>query len=167
VGEGGERVGLQPKRESLKKMGVVVQNDQVVFVTREAEDMWSLEIIVDKIKGLNNPGCGSGKRKTRVTVELTSMTEALRGASSIGDVWATGKLNITSGLGCPRRRCQTAEVVVIARTCVEAMLVGEAKVVVVARACDEATLVGEVEGKWRGHRGLYQSKFPLFFIQDI
>jgi hypothetical protein len=31
VGEGGERVGLQPKRKSPKKMGVVVQNDQVLL----------------------------------------------------------------------------------------------------------------------------------------
>jgi hypothetical protein len=59
VGEGGERVGLQPKRESPKKMGVVVQNDQVVFATREAEDRRSPEITVDKIKGLNSPRHGS------------------------------------------------------------------------------------------------------------
>jgi hypothetical protein len=38
VSEGGKRVGLQPKGESPKKMGVVVQNDQVVFVAGEAKD---------------------------------------------------------------------------------------------------------------------------------
>jgi hypothetical protein len=92
VGEGGERVGLQPKRESPKKMGVVVQNDQVVFATREAEDRRSPEITVDKIKGLNSPRHGSWKRKTRVMAKLAIITEALRGASSIGDVWAAGKL---------------------------------------------------------------------------
>jgi hypothetical protein len=70
---------------------------------------------MDKIKGLNNPGRGSGKRKTRVTAELTSMTEARRGALGIGDVWAAGKLDITSSPGCPRRQCQTTEVVVVAR----------------------------------------------------
>jgi hypothetical protein len=40
---------------------------------------------MDKIKGLNNPGRGSGKRKTRVTTELTNMTKALRGALGIRD----------------------------------------------------------------------------------
>jgi hypothetical protein len=35
-------------------MGVVVQNDRVVFVTREAEDRRSLEITMDNIKGLNS-----------------------------------------------------------------------------------------------------------------
>jgi hypothetical protein len=92
VGEGGERVGLQPEGESPKKMWVVVQNDQVVFVAREAEDKRIPEITMDKIKGLNSPGRESGKRKTGVTAELTSMTEALRWAPSIGYVWAAGKL---------------------------------------------------------------------------
>jgi hypothetical protein len=40
-------------------MREVVQNDQVVFVTREAEDRRSPEITVDKIKGLNSPRHGS------------------------------------------------------------------------------------------------------------
>jgi hypothetical protein len=47
---------------------------------------------VDKIKGLNSPGRGSGKRKTRVAAELTSMTEALRRGPSIGYVRVAGKL---------------------------------------------------------------------------
>jgi hypothetical protein len=41
---------------------------------------------VDKIKGLSSPGRGSGETKTRVTVELRSMTEALRVAPGIGDI---------------------------------------------------------------------------------
>jgi hypothetical protein len=45
--------------------------------------------------------------------------------------------DMTSGPGCPRRRCQMAEVVVVvARAC---------DVVVVVSVGDEATLVGE----WR------------------
>jgi hypothetical protein len=86
VSEGGKRVRLQSKGESPKKMGVVVQNDQVVFVPGEAKDRRRPEIAVDKIKGLNSPRRGSGERKTRVTAELTSMTEALRRAPSIGYV---------------------------------------------------------------------------------
>jgi hypothetical protein len=64
----------------------VVQNDQIVFVTREAEDRRGLEIIMDKVKGLSSLGRGGGKGKTRVTAELTSMTEALKGAPGIGDI---------------------------------------------------------------------------------
>jgi hypothetical protein len=73
-------------------MGVVVQNDQVVFVAGEAKDRRRPEVTVDKIKGLNIPGYGSGKRKTRVTAKLTSVTEALRRAPSIGYVRVAGKL---------------------------------------------------------------------------
>jgi hypothetical protein len=47
--------------------------------------------------------------------------------------------DMTSGPGCPRRRCQMAEeVVVVARAC---------DVVVVVSTGDEATLVWGVEGK--------------------
>jgi hypothetical protein len=54
VSEGGKRVRLQPKGESPNKMGVVIQNDQVVFVAREAKDRRRPEITVDKIKGLDS-----------------------------------------------------------------------------------------------------------------
>jgi hypothetical protein len=86
VAEGGERVGLLSKWESPKKMREVVHNDQVVFVIREDEDRKSPEITMDKIKGLSSPGRGSGERMTRVTTELTSMTEAFRGTPNVGDI---------------------------------------------------------------------------------
>jgi hypothetical protein len=73
-------------------MGVVIQNDQVVFVVGEAKDRRRPEITVDKIKGLDSPRRGSGKRKTGVTAELTGMTEALRRAPSIWYVGVAGKL---------------------------------------------------------------------------
>jgi hypothetical protein len=82
---GGKGARLQLKQKSLKKVREVIKNDQVVFITREAEDRRSPEITVDEIKDLSSPGRGSGKRKTRVTVELTSMTEAFRGAPATGD----------------------------------------------------------------------------------
>jgi hypothetical protein len=37
VYEGGECVRLQPKRKSPKKMGKIIQNHQIVFITRETE----------------------------------------------------------------------------------------------------------------------------------
>jgi hypothetical protein len=48
--------------------------------------MRSQGITMDKIKGLSSLGRGSGERKTRVTAELTSMPEALRGSWGIGDI---------------------------------------------------------------------------------
>jgi hypothetical protein len=61
-------------------MREVVQNDQVVFVAKEAKDRRSPNITMNKIKDLSSPRRGGGKRKARVTAELTSMTEVLRGA---------------------------------------------------------------------------------------
>jgi hypothetical protein len=45
-----------------------------------AEDRRSPEIIMNEIKGMSSPGCGSGKWKTGMTTELARMTEALRGS---------------------------------------------------------------------------------------
>jgi hypothetical protein len=89
VGEGGERFRLQPKWESPKKMRKIIQNDQVVFVTRKAEDRGGLEITMNKIKGLSSPGRGSGKRKMRVTTELVGMAEVPRGTPTTRDIGAT------------------------------------------------------------------------------
>jgi hypothetical protein len=45
VCEGGEHVGLQPKSKSPKKMGKIIQNHQVVSVTRKTEYRGGPEII--------------------------------------------------------------------------------------------------------------------------
>jgi hypothetical protein len=70
----------------------VIKNDQVVFLTRRDEDMRGPEITMNKIKGLSSPGCGSGKRKMRVTVELAGMAEMPRGTPTTRDIGATGEL---------------------------------------------------------------------------
>jgi hypothetical protein len=54
--EGVECIRLQSPRKSPNKMRKVIQNDQVVFVTREAKDRRCPEITVNKIKGLINHG---------------------------------------------------------------------------------------------------------------
>jgi hypothetical protein len=52
LGEGGERIRLQPKRKSPKKMGIIIQNHQIVFVSRNAEYRGGPEITMDQIKSL-------------------------------------------------------------------------------------------------------------------
>jgi hypothetical protein len=54
--EGVECIRLQSPRKSPNKMRKVIQNDQVVFVTREAKDRRCPEITVNKIKCLINHG---------------------------------------------------------------------------------------------------------------
>jgi hypothetical protein len=93
----------------------VIRNDQVVFVTREAEDRRSPDITMNKIKGLSSPGRGSGKRKTRMTVELASMTRCLEETHLQEILERPESWDIMSGPGWSRRRCQMVEVVVVAR----------------------------------------------------
>jgi hypothetical protein len=80
VGEGVKGVEHEPREKSLEKMRENIQDDQIVFVTREAEDRRCPEITMNKIKGLSSHGCANRKRKTRMEGELTCMTKALRGA---------------------------------------------------------------------------------------
>jgi hypothetical protein len=55
VCEGGERVGLQSKRKSPKKMGKVIQNHQILFITRKTEYMRGPEITMNQVKSLLSP----------------------------------------------------------------------------------------------------------------
>jgi hypothetical protein len=92
VGEGGKAIGLEPLGKSLGKMREIIYGDQVVYVTRESEDRRSLEITMDKIKGLSSSGHGSRERKTRVAAKLTCMTKALRGSLATRYIRATREL---------------------------------------------------------------------------
>jgi hypothetical protein len=79
----------------------LIQNDQVVFVTRAAKDRRSPDITINKIKDLSSPGHGSGKWKTRMMAELTSMTEALRGATATTDIHGLWSINPSKPPGIP------------------------------------------------------------------
>jgi hypothetical protein len=55
VCEGGECVRLQSKRKSPKKMGKVIQNHQIVFITRKTEYRRGPEITMNQVKNLLSP----------------------------------------------------------------------------------------------------------------
>jgi hypothetical protein len=55
VCEGGECVRLQPKREGPEKMGKIIQNHQIVFITRKTEYMGGPKITVNQVKSLLSP----------------------------------------------------------------------------------------------------------------
>jgi hypothetical protein len=64
VCEGSERVGLQSKRKSPKKMGEVIQNHQLVFITRMTEYRRCPEITMNQVKSLLSPRIRSGEWET-------------------------------------------------------------------------------------------------------
>jgi hypothetical protein len=52
VCEGGECVRLQPKRESPEKVGKIIQNHQIVFITIKTKYMGGPKITVNQVKSL-------------------------------------------------------------------------------------------------------------------
>jgi hypothetical protein len=64
VCEGGECVRLQPKWEGPEKMGKIIQNHQIVFITRKAEYRGGPKITVNQVKSLLSPRRGSSKWET-------------------------------------------------------------------------------------------------------
>jgi hypothetical protein len=54
VGEGGEGVGLFTQRKSPRVVGVVIEDDQVILVTRDTRNRGGPKVTVNEVKGLNN-----------------------------------------------------------------------------------------------------------------
>jgi hypothetical protein len=64
VCEGGERVGLQSKRKSPKKMEKIIQNHQIVFIIRNTEYRRGPEITMNQVKSLLSPRRRGGEWET-------------------------------------------------------------------------------------------------------
>jgi hypothetical protein len=55
VCESGEYVKLHPKRESPKKMEKIIQNHQIVFISRKTQYRGGPEITMNQVKSLLSP----------------------------------------------------------------------------------------------------------------
>jgi hypothetical protein len=64
VCESGESVRLQSQGKSPKKMGIIVQNHQIIFVSRETDNRRGPKITMNQVKGLLSPRRRSAKRET-------------------------------------------------------------------------------------------------------
>jgi hypothetical protein len=67
VCEGGECVRLQPKWEGPEKMGKIIQNHQIVFITRKTEYRGGPKIIVNQVKSLLSTRRRSSKWETSMS----------------------------------------------------------------------------------------------------
>jgi hypothetical protein len=67
VCEGGECVRLQPKREGPEKVEKIIQNHQIVFITRKTEYRGGPKITVNQVKSLLNPRRRSSKWETSMS----------------------------------------------------------------------------------------------------
>jgi hypothetical protein len=67
VCESGECVRLQPKGKSPNKMGIIVHNHQIVFISRKAEYRGGLEITINQVKSPHSPRRRSSKWETSMS----------------------------------------------------------------------------------------------------
>jgi hypothetical protein len=67
VCESGESVRLQSQGKSPNKMGIIVQNHQIVFVSRKTDYRGGPKITMNQVKSLLSPRRRSRKRETSMS----------------------------------------------------------------------------------------------------
>jgi hypothetical protein len=87
VGEGGEGVGLLAQRESPRVVGAVIEDYQVILVTR---DTWNRG--GPKVKGLKGSNRGARKGHLNMPIKLAGMTQGIISALRAGDSCGTRQL---------------------------------------------------------------------------
>jgi hypothetical protein len=74
VGEGGEGVGLLAQRKSPRVVDVIIEDDQVILVTRDTQNRGGSKVIVYEVKGLKGSSRAARKWQSDVLTKLAGMT---------------------------------------------------------------------------------------------
>jgi hypothetical protein len=69
---------VSTKEEKSRKNGKIIQNYQIVFISRKTEYRRGPEITMNQVKSLLSPKRRGSKRETSMSAKMTSMTEALK-----------------------------------------------------------------------------------------
>jgi hypothetical protein len=85
VGEGGEGVGLLVQRKSPRVVGGVIEDDQVILVTRDTWNRGGSKVTVYDVKGLNGSSRGARKGQPDVSTKLAGMTQGIISALRAAD----------------------------------------------------------------------------------
>jgi hypothetical protein len=85
VGEGGEGVRLLVQWESPRVVGAVIEDDQVILVTRDTRNMGGLKVTVYGVKGLKGSSRGARKGQPDVPTKLAGMPQGIISSSRAGD----------------------------------------------------------------------------------
>jgi hypothetical protein len=85
VGEGGEGVRLLAQWKSPRVVGAVIEDDQVILITRDTRNRGGPKVIVYEVKGLNDLSGGGRKGQPDVPTKLAGMTEGIISAPRAGD----------------------------------------------------------------------------------
>jgi hypothetical protein len=66
------------RRGKVHKKWEIIQNHQIVFVSRQTEYRGGPKVTMNQVKSLRGPRRGCSKRKTGMAAKLTSVTKALK-----------------------------------------------------------------------------------------
>jgi hypothetical protein len=66
-------------------VGVVIEDDQVILVTRDTQNRGGPEVTVYECKGLNGSRRGARKGQPDVPTKLASMAQGIVSAARVGD----------------------------------------------------------------------------------
>ena len=93
VEEGGKGLRLGAQRKSTRVMRKIINHHQIVFITRNAGDMRSPQVTVNKIKGMRCMRRRGRKMKSNMTTKLARMTEMLSRSPSTKNIGTTAKMS--------------------------------------------------------------------------
>jgi hypothetical protein len=85
VGEGGKGVGLLAHQKSPQVVDAIIEDDQVILVTRDTRNRGGLKVTVYEVKGLKGVGRGARKGQLDVSTKLAGMTQGIISAPMAGD----------------------------------------------------------------------------------
>jgi hypothetical protein len=85
VGQGGEVVGLLAQRKGPRVVGAVIEDDQVILVTRDTRNRGGPKVIVYEVRGLNGSSKGARKGQPDVSTKLAGMTQGIISTLRVGD----------------------------------------------------------------------------------
>jgi hypothetical protein len=85
VGEGGEGVKLLAQRKGPRVVGAVIEDDQVILVTRDTQNRGGPEVTVCGVKGSNDSRRGARKGQPDMSTKLAGMAQGVISTPRAGD----------------------------------------------------------------------------------
>jgi hypothetical protein len=85
VGESREGVGLLAQQKSLQIVGAVIEDDQVILVTKDTWNKGGSKVTVYEVKELNGSSRGGRKGQSDVSIKLAGMTQGIISAPRASD----------------------------------------------------------------------------------
>jgi hypothetical protein len=80
----GEDVRLLVQQKSPRVVGVVIEDDQVILVTRDTRNMRGPKVTVNEVKGLNDSSRGVRKGQLDMPTKLAGMAQGIISAPRAG-----------------------------------------------------------------------------------